>query len=89
MTRGSLPGKSTTYPGLVVALSLVELFIVLLMLAFVVKPNPGFLDLQQRPRSARSSDSKQTQAADRLTELPELPSHGAYQTSSVVASRAR
>jgi hypothetical protein len=34
-------GKSSTYPGLVVALSLVELFIVLLMLAFVVKPNRG------------------------------------------------
>ena len=34
--RGNPPGKSSTYVGLVVALSLVELFIVLLMLAFVI-----------------------------------------------------
>ena len=40
--RGNPPGKATTYPGLVVALSLAELLIVLLMLAFVIKPNRGF-----------------------------------------------
>jgi hypothetical protein len=40
--RGSPPGKSSTYHGLVVALSLAEVFIVFLMLAFVVKLNRGF-----------------------------------------------
>jgi hypothetical protein len=40
--RGHSTSKSSTDPGLVVALSLAELFIVLLMLAFVIKPNHGF-----------------------------------------------
>ncbi len=40
--RGNPPVKSTTYLGLVVALSLAELFIGLQMLAFVIKPNRGF-----------------------------------------------